>query len=97
VSDRHWLASYGIIPAEIDANAYPSVLHLMDAAIAQMIRAASVAQRKLDAGGGASAFLRAKIATARFYADQEQIRVRGLADATIYAAPSTMALAETDF
>ena len=34
MSDRHWIASYGKrIPAEIDANAYPSVVHLMDAAI----------------------------------------------------------------
>ena len=36
VSDRHWIASYGNdIPAEIDADAYPSVVHLMDAAIAR--------------------------------------------------------------
>jgi alkylation response protein AidB-like acyl-CoA dehydrogenase len=63
----------------------------------QMARAASVAQRKLDAGGGDSAFYRAKIATARFYADQDLTRARGLSDATIHAAASTMALAETDF
>jgi long-chain acyl-CoA synthetase len=36
VSDRHWIASYGKhIPAEIDANAYASVVHMMDAAIAR--------------------------------------------------------------
>jgi acyl-CoA dehydrogenase len=63
----------------------------------QMARAASAAQRKLDAGGGDSAFYRAKIATARFYADQDLTRARGLADATIHAAASTMALPETDF
>ena len=63
----------------------------------QMARAASVAQRKLEAGGGDSAFYRAKIATARFYADQDLTRARGLADAAIHAAASTMALAETDF
>jgi long-chain acyl-CoA synthetase len=34
MSDRHWIHSYGKgVPAEIDANAYPSVVHLMDAAI----------------------------------------------------------------
>ena len=36
MSDRPWLASYGKhIPADIDADAYPSVVHLMDAAIAR--------------------------------------------------------------
>jgi long-chain acyl-CoA synthetase len=36
MSDRHWIHSYGKnIPAEIDPNAYPSVVHLMDAAIAR--------------------------------------------------------------
>ena len=36
VSDRHWIHSYGDrIPAEIDADAYRSVVHLMDAAIAR--------------------------------------------------------------
>jgi long-chain acyl-CoA synthetase len=34
VSKRPWIASYGDrIPADIDADAYPSVVHLMDAAI----------------------------------------------------------------
>src|SRR3989442_64343 len=34
MSNRHWIHSYGErIPAEIDADAYPSVVHLMDAAI----------------------------------------------------------------
>jgi hypothetical protein len=63
----------------------------------QMARAASIAQRKLDAGDGDSAFYKAKVATARFYADQDLSRARGLADATIHAAASTMALAEADF
>ena len=64
----------------------------------QMARAAQVAQRKLDArDDGDNAFHRTKIATARFYADQELTRARGLADATIHAAAGTMALAEDDF
>ena len=63
----------------------------------QMARAASIAQRKLDAGDGDSAFYKATVATARFYADQDLSRARGLADATIHAAASTMALAEADF
>jgi len=63
----------------------------------QMARAASIAQRELDAARGDRAFYQAKIVTARFYADQDLTRARGLADATIHAAASTMALAEDDF
>jgi hypothetical protein len=63
----------------------------------QMARAAQVAQRKLDEGDSDTAFYQAKIATARFYADQDLTRARGLCDATIHAAASTMALAEADF
>jgi hypothetical protein len=63
----------------------------------QMARAAQVAQRALDLGHCDRAFYRSKIATARFYADQDLTRVRSLADATIHAAPGTLALAEDDF
>jgi len=36
VSNRHWTASYGKhVPAEIDADAYPSLVQMMDAAIAR--------------------------------------------------------------
>jgi 3-(methylsulfanyl)propanoyl-CoA dehydrogenase len=63
----------------------------------QMARAAAVAQRKLDAGEGDSTFYRTKIATVRFFADQDLTRARGLADATMHAATSTMALAEEDW
>ena len=36
MSNRHWLASYGKrIPREINPDAYPSVVHMMDAAIAR--------------------------------------------------------------
>ena len=48
-------------------------------------------------GDGDRAFHAAKLAAARFYADQELTRARGLADATIHASASTMALAEDDF
>jgi len=63
----------------------------------QLARAAQVAQRKLEAGHGDSAFYKAKIATARFFADQDLSRARGLAEATIHAAAGTMALSEADF
>jgi acyl-CoA dehydrogenase len=63
----------------------------------QMARAALVAQRKAVSGDGDMDFYRAKIATARFFADQDLSRARGLCEATIHAAASTMALAEDQF
>jgi acyl-CoA dehydrogenase len=63
----------------------------------QMARAALSAHRKLEAGGGDASFFRAKIATARFFADQDLSRARGLCAATIHAAASAMALAEDQF
>ena len=63
----------------------------------QMGRAALAAQRKLAAGDGDAAFYRAKVATARFFADQDLSRARGLAEATMHAGASTMALAEEQF
>jgi len=62
-----------------------------------MARAAQIAAVKVAAGDADADFYRAKLATARFYADQDLTRARGLADATIHAAASTMALAEIDF
>lgn len=63
----------------------------------QMARAALAAQRKLAAGDSDAAFYRAKVATARFFADQDLSRARGLAEATMHAGASTMALAEEQF
>ena len=63
----------------------------------QMARAAQAAQRRLDEGDADRAFHQTKIATARFFADQDLTRARGLADATIHAGASTMALGEADF
>ncbi len=63
----------------------------------QMARAALTAQRKLAAGDGDLPFYRAKIATARFFADQDLTRAAGLRDAAIHAAAGTMALAEEQF
>ena len=63
----------------------------------QMARAALVARRKLAAGEGDQDFLAAKIATARFFADQDLSRAPGLAEATLHAGASTMALTEDQF
>ena len=63
----------------------------------RMARSALAAQRKLAAGDRDAAVYRAKVATARFCADQDLSRARGLAEATMHAGASTMALAEEQF
>ena len=63
----------------------------------QMARAALVAQRKLDAGEGDAAFLRAKIATARFFGDHVLSQARGLAHAAMDGSAGVLALEEAAF
>ncbi len=58
----------------------------------QMARAALVAQRKLDAGEGDAAFYRAKIATARFFADHILSQAPGLRHAIVEGAAGVLAL-----
>ncbi len=73
-----------------------SVLYLKLAGIVlggwQMARAALVAQRKLDAGEGDAAFLRAKIATARFFADHILSGASGLRSAIVEGSAGVLAL-----
>ena len=73
-----------------------SVLYLKLAGIVlggwQMARAALVAQRKLDAGEGDAAFLRAKIATARFFADHILSGAGGLRSAIVEGSAGVRAL-----
>jgi hypothetical protein len=93
-----WILATGAsgLPAVL-AGAVP-FLHLCGVVCGgwQMARAARIAQGRIEAGDG-DPFYRAKVATARFYADQELTRARGLSDATVSAAAGTLALAETDF
>jgi hypothetical protein len=78
--------------ARIDADELqPIARRLRDAA------KAVTAQRRLAAGDSDTAFLRAKIATARFFADQDLSRAAGLAEATVHAAADTMALTDDQF
>ena len=63
----------------------------------QMGRAALAARRMLDAGEGDAAFLQAKIATARFFADHLLVQAPGLARAVIDGGASVMALEEGQF
>ncbi|WP_313706808.1 acyl-CoA dehydrogenase [Massilia sp.] len=73
-----------------------SVLYLKLAGIVlggwQMARAALVAQRKLDAGEGDAAFLRAKIATARFFADHILSQADGMRSAIVEGSAGVLAL-----
>jgi alkylation response protein AidB-like acyl-CoA dehydrogenase len=63
----------------------------------QMARAALAAQRRLAAGDPDAEFLRAKILTARFYADHVLSLAPAYADATINGAAATLAMTEEQF
>jgi len=63
----------------------------------QMARAALAAQRKLDAGDGDAAFYRAKIATARFFADHILSQADGLRHAIVDGSAGVLALALDQF
>ena len=63
----------------------------------QMARAALVAQKKLAAGDGDASFFRAKIATARFYADHILAQAPGLRNTVVRGAAGVMALTEEQF
>jgi 3-(methylthio)propanoyl-CoA dehydrogenase len=63
----------------------------------QMVRAAAIAQNRLDAGANDPAFYRAKITTARFFADHSLSQAAGLAEMTMHGAAGVMALPEEQF
>jgi alkylation response protein AidB-like acyl-CoA dehydrogenase len=63
----------------------------------QMARAAQIASEQLAAGDGNPDFLRAKIATARFYADVLLPQTSGLAHAIVHGGDSVLALAAEAF
>jgi alkylation response protein AidB-like acyl-CoA dehydrogenase len=63
----------------------------------QMARAALVAHRRIAAGGGESGFLRAKLATARFYADHVLVRAPGLARTVVTGADGALAIEDDQF
>ncbi|MDX8123487.1 acyl-CoA dehydrogenase [Janthinobacterium sp. GMG2] len=63
----------------------------------QMARAAVVAQQKLGEGSGDAAFYKAKIATARFFADHILSQAPGLRATIIDGSAGVMALSEEQF
>jgi butyryl-CoA dehydrogenase len=63
----------------------------------QMARAALAAQRMLAAGEGDAAFLKAKIGTARFFADHILTGAAGISASICAGAAGVLALAEEQF
>ena len=63
----------------------------------QLARALLVAEDRLAAGQGDAAFMRAKIATAQFYAEHLLTQVRAARDAIVDGGDSVMALAPDQF
>jgi alkylation response protein AidB-like acyl-CoA dehydrogenase len=78
-----------------------SVLYLKLAGIVLggwvMARAALIAQQKLDAGDGDASFYKAKIATARFFADHIMSQASGLRTAIVEGSAGVLALSEDQF
>jgi alkylation response protein AidB-like acyl-CoA dehydrogenase len=64
---------------------------------AQLARSAAIAARKLAAGEGDAAFLRAKIATARHFADHVLTQAPGLRDTVVAGSAGLLELAEEQF
>ncbi|HXF46183.1 MAG TPA: acyl-CoA dehydrogenase [Burkholderiaceae bacterium] len=63
----------------------------------QMARAAAIAQRKLTEGGADADFLRAKIATARFFADHVLSAAAGIRTSIVHGSPGVLALPDAAF
>jgi len=94
-----WLvATYAADPKAAHAGAVP-FLKLMGILCGgwQMARAALAAQAGLERGAGETGFLKAKIATARFFADHILSQAPGLRGAITDGAPGVLALTEEQF
>jgi butyryl-CoA dehydrogenase len=63
----------------------------------QMARAALIAEQKLQAGEGDAKFYRAKIGTARFFADHILSQASGYRTAIVAGSAGVMALSEDQF
>jgi 3-(methylthio)propanoyl-CoA dehydrogenase len=92
------LARYDSNPREAAAGAVP-YLKLTGIVVGgwQMARAARIARELLSAGEENTAFLHAKIATARFYAEHVLPEATGARDEITAGAGSTLALEEMSF
>jgi alkylation response protein AidB-like acyl-CoA dehydrogenase len=94
-----WIvANFASDPKAVHAGAVP-FLELMGIVSGgwQMGRAALAAHAKLGKGDGDAAFLRAKIATARFFADHYLSHASGLEATVVEGARGVLALAAEEF
>jgi acyl-CoA dehydrogenase len=90
--------TYGSTPRAAHAAAVPYLkLWGLTAGGWQMARAALVSAKRLGQGSGDAAFHRAKIATARFYADYYMPQTLALQHAVVTAGESVLALADEQF
>jgi len=91
----------GNMKADIKGVFSGSVLYLKLAGIVlggwMMARAALVAQQRLSEGEGDAAFYKAKIATARFFADHILSQASGLRTAIVEGSAGVLALSEDQF
>jgi hypothetical protein len=63
----------------------------------QMARAALIAKRQLDAGAHDADFYRAKLGTARFFAEHILPLAKACSHEVVHGSASTLALAESQF
>src|SRR5687767_10693991 len=63
----------------------------------QMARAALASERLISEGAADKSFYKAKLGTARFYADQVLVQTPGLRDTVVNGAAAVMALSEDQF
>lgn len=91
----------GNMKADIKGVFSGSVLYLKLAGVVlggwMMARAALVAQQRLEEGAGDAAFYKAKIATARFFADHILSQASGLRTAIVEGSAGVLALSEDQF
>ncbi len=95
---RHVAESFKREPRAVLAGAVP-LLELAGIVCggAQLARAALIATRKLAAGEGDAAFLRAKIIVARHFADHSLTQAPGLREAVVDGAHAALAMADAQF
>ena len=92
-----WVArTYGTNPAAVAAGSV-YVLKLMGITVGgwMLARSAQIASKMLADGEGEADFLRAKVLTARFFADHIMSQATSLASAVTRGAESVLAMEET--
>jgi len=95
----NWVVStFGATPEEVAAGAV-AFLRLTGLVCGGwlLVRSAVIAQEKLDASGGDPDFLRMKIATARFFADQLLVQCASLGQTVMDGGSVITAVSEVDF